>query len=68
MPHASHYGAVAQTTAQVTVACGAARELPKPGMGVEEGMVIVGNEMAPAATLAAARSPARVGPGTGGTA
>jgi hypothetical protein len=33
-------------------------------MGVEEGMVIVGNEKA----LAAARCPARVGPGTGGTA
>jgi methylaspartate ammonia-lyase len=42
----------------------AARELPKPGMGVEEGMVIVGNEMALVATLAAAR----VGQGTGETA
>jgi hypothetical protein len=37
-------------------------------MGVKEGMVIVGNETEPAATLAAARCPARVGPGTGGTA
>jgi hypothetical protein len=37
-------------------------------MGVEEGMVIVGNEKALAATLAAARRPAMVGPGTGGTA
>ena len=46
----------------------AARELPKPGMGVEEGMVIVHNEMALVATLAAAGCPAGVGPGTGGTA
>jgi hypothetical protein len=37
-------------------------------MGVEEGMVIVDNEMTPVAMLAAARCPARVGPGTGGTA
>jgi hypothetical protein len=37
-------------------------------MGVEEGMMIVGNEMALVATLAAAKGPARVGPGTGGTA
>ena len=42
--------------------------LPEPGVGVEEGMVIVDNEMALVATLAAARGAVRVGPGTGGTA
>jgi electron transfer flavoprotein alpha/beta subunit len=37
-------------------------------MGVEEGMVIVDNEMALVATLATVRCLARVGPETGGTA
>jgi hypothetical protein len=37
-------------------------------VGVEEGIVIVDNEIALVATLAAARGVVRMGPGTGGTA
>lgn len=44
-----------------------ARVLPEPGVGVEEGVVIVNNEMALVVTLAA-RGVVRVGSGTGGTA
>jgi methylaspartate ammonia-lyase len=45
----------AQVCAHVAMACGAAQVLAKPGMGVDEGMMIVGNEMARTAALAARR-------------
>jgi methylaspartate ammonia-lyase len=45
----------AQVTAHLAMACGAAQVLAKPGMGVDEGMMIVGNEMARVAAIAAAR-------------
>jgi methylaspartate ammonia-lyase len=45
----------AQISAHVAMACGAAQVLAKPGMGVDEGMMIVGNEMARVAALVAAR-------------
>jgi methylaspartate ammonia-lyase len=45
----------AQVTAHVAMACGADQILAKPGMGGDEGLMIVGNEMARAAALAAAR-------------
>ena len=41
----------AQIGAQIAMACGAAQVLAKPGMGVDEGMMIVGNEMARVAAL-----------------
>jgi len=53
----------AQVTAHVAMACGADQVLAKPGMGVDEGMTIVGNEMARVRALAATRA-ARVGAGT----
>jgi methylaspartate ammonia-lyase len=40
------------------MACQASQVLAKPGMGVDEGVMIVGNEMARTAALAAARRPA----------
>lgn len=36
----------AQITAHLAMACGAGQVLAKPGMGVDEGLMIVGNEMA----------------------
>ena len=45
----------AQVSAHIAMACGAAQVLAKPGMGVDEGMMIVGNEMARVAALVAAR-------------
>jgi methylaspartate ammonia-lyase len=45
----------AQVTAHVAMACGADQILAKPGMGGDEGLMIVGNEMARTAALAAAR-------------
>lgn len=45
----------AQVSANIAMACGAAQVLAKPGMGVDEGMMIVGNEMARVAALVAAR-------------
>jgi methylaspartate ammonia-lyase len=45
----------AQVSAHIAMACGAAQVLAKPGLGVDEGMMIVGNEMARVAALAAAR-------------
>ncbi|WP_036320898.1 methylaspartate ammonia-lyase [Microbispora sp. ATCC PTA-5024] len=45
----------AQVTAHVAMACGASQVLAKPGMGVDEGLMIVGNEMARGAAIAAAR-------------
>jgi methylaspartate ammonia-lyase len=53
----------AQVTAQVAMACGASQVLAKPGMGVDEGLMIVGNEMARVSALVAARSaPAKAVP------
>lgn len=46
----------AQVTAHVAMACGADQILAKPGMGGDEGLMIVGNEMARAAALAATRA------------
>jgi methylaspartate ammonia-lyase len=46
----------AQVSAHLAMACGAAQVLAKPGMGVDEGLMIVGNEMARVATLVASRS------------
>jgi methylaspartate ammonia-lyase len=46
----------AQVTAHVAMACQASQLLAKPGMGVDEGLMIVGNEMARTAALAAART------------
>jgi len=45
----------AQVSAHIAMACGAVQVLAKPGMGVDEGMMIVGNEMARVAALVAAR-------------
>jgi methylaspartate ammonia-lyase len=45
----------AQVTAQLAMACEAGQVLAKPGMGVDEGLMIVGNEMARVAAIAAAR-------------
>ena len=45
----------AQITAHVAMACGADQVLTKPGMGVDEGMMIVGNEMARVHALASSR-------------
>ncbi len=45
----------AQVTAHVAMACGADQVLAKPGMGVDEGVMVVGNEMARVAALAASR-------------
>jgi methylaspartate ammonia-lyase len=36
----------AQVTTHIAMACGAAQILAKPGMGVDEGMMVVGNGMA----------------------
>jgi methylaspartate ammonia-lyase len=51
----------AQISAHVAMACGAAQVLAKPGMGVDEGIMIVGNEMARTAALVRARGATRVG-------
>jgi methylaspartate ammonia-lyase len=45
----------AQVSAHVAMACSAAQVLARPGMGVDEGLMIVGNEMARTAALVAAR-------------
>jgi methylaspartate ammonia-lyase len=42
-------------SAHIAMACGAVQVLAKPGMGVDEGMMIVGNEMARVAALIDAR-------------
>lgn len=47
----------AQVCAHVAMACGADQVLAKPGMGVDEGLMIVGNEMARVAALTARRQP-----------
>ncbi len=46
----------AQVSAHIAMACGAGQVLAKPGMGVDEGMMIVGNEMARVEALVAARA------------
>jgi methylaspartate ammonia-lyase len=45
----------AQVSAHIAMACGAIQVLAKPGMSVDEGMMIVGNEMARTAALIANR-------------
>ena len=45
----------AQVSAHIAMACGAIQILAKPGMGVDEGMMIVGNEMVRTAALVAYR-------------
>jgi methylaspartate ammonia-lyase len=45
----------AQISAHVAMACEASQILAKPGMGVDEGLMIVGNEMARTVALIAAR-------------
>jgi methylaspartate ammonia-lyase len=45
----------AQVSAHLAMACGAAQVLAKPGMGVDEGLMIVGNEMVRTAAIARAR-------------
>jgi methylaspartate ammonia-lyase len=49
----------AQVSAHVAMACEASQVLAKPGMGVDEGVMIVGNEMARTSVLAAARGGVR---------
>lgn len=45
----------AQVSAHLAMACQASQVLAKPGMGVDEGLMIVGNEMARTAALVRAR-------------
>jgi len=45
----------AQVTAHVAMACGASQVLAKPGMGLDEGLMVVGNEMARTLALAGTR-------------
>jgi methylaspartate ammonia-lyase len=42
----------AQISAHIAMACGAGQVLAKPGMGVDEGLMITGNEMARVAAIA----------------
>jgi methylaspartate ammonia-lyase len=49
----------AQVTAHLAMACEASQVLAKPGMGVDEGLMIVGNEMARTAALVRARQAPR---------
>ena len=46
----------AKVSAHVAMACGADQVLAKPGMGVDEGLMIVGNEMARTVALAQRRA------------
>jgi methylaspartate ammonia-lyase len=46
----------AEVCANIAMACGADQVLAKPGMGVDEGVMIVGNEMARVAALARSRA------------
>ncbi len=50
----------AQVSAHIAMACVASQVLAKPGMGVDEGLMIVGNEMARTAAIAGSRA-TRVG-------
>jgi methylaspartate ammonia-lyase len=49
-----------RVSAHVAMACGADQVLAKPGMGVDEGLMIVGNEMVRTAALARRRSASSV--------
>jgi methylaspartate ammonia-lyase len=49
----------AQVSAHLAMACEATQVLAKPGMGVDEGLMIVANEMARTAALVRAREAAR---------
>jgi len=49
----------AQVSAHLAMACEATQVLAKPGMGVDEGLMIVANEMARTAALVRARKAAR---------
>ncbi len=49
-----------RVSAHLAMACGADQVLAKPGMGVDEGLMIVGNEMVRTAALARRRSNASV--------
>jgi len=49
----------ARVSAHVAMACGASQVLAKPGMGVDEGLMVVGNEMTRVAALADTRQPRR---------
>jgi methylaspartate ammonia-lyase len=51
----------ARVSTQVAMACGADQVLAKPGMGVDEGLMIVGNEMARTVALVRRRSALREG-------
>lgn len=51
----------AQVSAHVAMACSASQVLAKPGMGVDESMMIVGNEMARVTALVAARRSSAAG-------
>ncbi|WP_298227584.1 methylaspartate ammonia-lyase [Gryllotalpicola sp.] len=46
----------AQVSAHIAMACAASQVLAKPGMGVDEGLMIVGNEMARTELLVATRT------------
>jgi methylaspartate ammonia-lyase len=46
----------ARVCTHIAMACGAGQVLAKPGMGVDEGLMIVGNEMARVTALAHART------------
>jgi methylaspartate ammonia-lyase len=46
----------AQVSAHIAMACRASQVLAKPGMGVDEGLMIVGNEMTRTAALVSARA------------
>jgi methylaspartate ammonia-lyase len=52
----------AQVTAHLAMACAAGQILAKPGMGVDEGLMIVGNEMTRVAAITAARPSTAVSP------
>jgi methylaspartate ammonia-lyase len=47
----------ARVCTHIAMACGADQVLAKPGMGVDEGLMLVGNEMARVTALAQARTP-----------
>ena len=47
----------AKVCTHIAMACGADQVLAKPGMGVDEGLMLVGNEMARVTALARARTP-----------
>jgi methylaspartate ammonia-lyase len=47
----------ARVCTHIAMACGAGQVLAKPGMGVDEGLMLAGNEMARVTALAQARTP-----------